>query len=780
MIKYSLLLLLMLADQVWLPSKSVAQLTAAFPASEGGFQQGNTLLDNGWQVLNGAALNGWAIGQNYPGATQGSCAYITSNYLANNPSTTLVNAASIGQTVHLFRQVQLPATDSAIFLQFRITSAISSGVVQLNVHLDSTQFTITSGNPSGSAAWAVSTGVINSGNFTPVLMQVPPVFAGKLVRLRFEFRVLSGITNVTPSTRGFALDDIQLTTRPYLGSTITAAAAGGNWSATSSWIGGLLPSAGEDVVIPAGTTLQADVAWQPGGRNLSVLGTINGNNTVVGNAGNIVARGTLTVASTGNLQTRTRQIRVGGHLIAQPGAAIDLRAGGLIFDVSDLVQTERVLQLDSMGQIQQTVLANLTCSAPEGLRFEVTNTNNDTLRLYNGLTLGLGQINHGGKLLIDNTVASSISGATATSVFVLAIQRGSLVSFPPRGATSNIEIRYLHLTDQANPLIAGSRNELPPNRRFGRLTTGSAASFLRIVDDIWLTDNVNNTLWLFGPASVDSGKRVILLNPDASTGASTANNGLLQGKLVFTVNSGAAFTKRFPVGRGLIPQHMELRGITTAGEARLSVEALSPSPVTNQISPPLTALSSLSRIRVQVDSGTVSSITQLAAFYTSADGLSSGQIPQLRLARSTTWDGNYASIGPSAAPTASPVVSNSGSFQTDAFYCLALEGGSFRMMWTGAAGNGSWDTPGNWTGNRVPSTADSVVVAAPFSTIRLTGDVQVASLEVGAQSSLELNTGARLRIGSTPGTGRLWINGVGGQGHFFGIRALPGSTLQVE
>ena len=766
--------LLSFASLLW-SIPSLAQLNPAFTLNQGGFQVGSTFADNGWEAVNGSAVNGWALGGNYPGATGGRCAYLTSDYASANPSTTLVAATVSGQVVHLFRTLTLPATDSAIFIQFRLTSLLA-GNVSLNVHLDTVLTPLVAGSVQGTPVWRMTTGLVNTGNFTDYTIQVPSLYAGKVVRLRFEYRPLSNLFNVT-NARGYAIDDVGVFTRPYLGNTITAQAAGGGWSNPATWVGGLVPTIGEHVVIPAGATVTADAFGEPGGRNMTVQGVLSGVLTNPGTPGSINVWGSLTVTNTGQVQMSDRTVRVGGHLTAQPGAVLDLRRGSLMLDSTGLVTTQRVISLDSMGQFTNRVVATLSCFAPEGVRFQLSNANNDTLRVYFNLGLFNGVLSHGGRILLDNTLGAALAGGSNPPSFILSVSRGSLSSFPTLGSLCNLELRYSHSTTLANPLIAGSRNELPPNRRFGRLTVGSAFAYLRLVDDIWLTDNVSNTLWLFGPASVDPGKRITLLNTNATV--FTGNQGLLQGKLVLTVNSSNELTRRFPVGLNGIPNHFELRGMTTTGEAKIGVEAVLPGG-TPALVAPLTGLSPLARIRVTIDSGVVNTVSSVAAFYTVADGIEAPQVANLRVARSTTLAGSYSSIGPSTPPSASPVVSNTGSFASNAFYSLALEGGVFRKLWTGAAGTDSWDTPENWSGNTLPSCSDNVVLSPQFVTIRVSGDRQVGGLELGPQTTLELRSGSRLRIGCATGTGRLLINGFGGSGHFYGIRAMPGSTLRVE
>lgn len=763
----SLIILLSLA----LLTPASAQLNPAFPLIQGGFQQGTTLADNGWEVANGSAVNGWAIGGNYPGATDGRCAYTTNEYQSSNPGATLGSVTNTAnQVVHLYRTVNLPAADSAIFLQFRYAAA-HNATHFLSVVIDTVFFNLINSAPIGSPIWSFS--VNSSGGFVAQNVQIPPVFAGRQVRLRFEARPL-GIFTAGANLRGFALDDVTIQTRPYTGQLIRATATGGNWADSTTWENRLVPSLGEDVLIPSGATVVADLRGIAGARSLTVLGTVQG--TVTGGPqGSIQTRSSLAVS--GQMLIRDRQLRIGGEITMLPGGLIDLRRGGLTFDSSDLFTSRRTLRMNSADQFQGKIISTLSCLAPEGVLFDIGGST-DTLKVYTNLFLGVGLLEHRGKLLLDNSIAVSQAAAAANPAsFIMSIQRGSMESFPLISATTNLELRYSHTTTQQQPLLLGSRNEVPSNRRIGRLSVGTAFSYLRIDQDLWLTDNVNNTLWLLGPISVDAGKRVVLLNTGANTGVSTANQGLIQGKLVLTLNSATALTKRFPVGLGGIPNHFELRGITTSGEAKIGVEAVPAGAATP--SSPITALSPLARIRVTMDSGTVTNVSQVAALYTVADGILPEQVANLRIGTSSTLNGVYTSIGPSAAPTGSPIASNTGTYATNAFYSIGLAGGGFRKLWTGSAGTDSWDTPENWSGNTVPSCADTVVLSPQFFTVRLTGDRQVGSLEIGPQTTLELQSGSRLRVGCNTGTGRLVITGVS-TGHFYGIKALPGSTLRVE
>jgi hypothetical protein len=101
------------------------------------------------------------------------------------------------------------------------------------------------------------------------------------------------------------------------GATITSTATGGNWNSISSWVGGVVPLASDDVVIATGSTVT--VTSDVYANNLSVSGTgiltINNGKilTVYGNVS--VASGASFNAGTGNSDSAT--IKVFGDFINQ-------------------------------------------------------------------------------------------------------------------------------------------------------------------------------------------------------------------------------------------------------------------------------------------------------------------------------------------------------------------------------------------------------------------------------------------------------------------------------
>ena len=104
--------------------------------------------------------------------------------------------------------------------------------------------------------------------------------------------------------------------------TITSTATGGNWSATTTWVGGVAPAAGDDVIIADGSTVTADITTSC--NSLTVGGGTSG--TLVFNTSanvSLTVSGTVTISTGASILSsnvnpaslRTHSISIGGDLI---------------------------------------------------------------------------------------------------------------------------------------------------------------------------------------------------------------------------------------------------------------------------------------------------------------------------------------------------------------------------------------------------------------------------------------------------------------------------------
>jgi hypothetical protein len=98
---------------------------------------------------------------------------------------------------------------------------------------------------------------------------------------------------------------------------ISSTSSGGNWSATSTWVGGVVPTVSDSVTIVAGATVTVDGNYSVGAETvgtgagtdggLVILGTLNFN---VAASRTLTMRGTLTVGATGFLDISNAGARI--------------------------------------------------------------------------------------------------------------------------------------------------------------------------------------------------------------------------------------------------------------------------------------------------------------------------------------------------------------------------------------------------------------------------------------------------------------------------------------
>ncbi|MFO0839845.1 MAG: hypothetical protein U1D55_15140 [Phycisphaerae bacterium] len=99
------------------------------------------------------------------------------------------------------------------------------------------------------------------------------------------------------------------------------------------------------------------------------------------------------------------------------------------------------------------------------------------------------------------------------------------------------------------------------------------------------------------------------------------------------------------------------------------------------------------------------------------------------------------------------------------------------IIWTGAAGDGQWNNPGNWNQNRVPNSADSVLIPSGTPAVSLPTSANVASVD--CRGSLDV-------FGPSFGVAGL-LRAVGsvvkirsGSASLGGIEVLPGSLTTFD
>ncbi|WP_219634540.1 beta strand repeat-containing protein, partial [Flavobacterium chungangense] len=96
------------------------------------------------------------------------------------------------------------------------------------------------------------------------------------------------------------------------GATITSTGTGGNWNAGASWVGGIVPTSADDVVIASGATITVDGSRSAKTIDIRGILLFNANNTSI----NLPTNGTIRIVSPGKVDnigcTNNMEINIGG------------------------------------------------------------------------------------------------------------------------------------------------------------------------------------------------------------------------------------------------------------------------------------------------------------------------------------------------------------------------------------------------------------------------------------------------------------------------------------
>ncbi|HRE98514.1 MAG TPA: hypothetical protein PK637_17245, partial [Flavobacteriales bacterium] len=95
------------------------QTTLINPSTDGGFELGSTLADNGWVAVNGAQTNKWFVGGVATSFAGANSAYISSN----TTGTTYDYDVNSASGVSFYKDITIPAGESKLQISFRWKSA---------------------------------------------------------------------------------------------------------------------------------------------------------------------------------------------------------------------------------------------------------------------------------------------------------------------------------------------------------------------------------------------------------------------------------------------------------------------------------------------------------------------------------------------------------------------------------------------------------------------------------------------------------------------------------
>lgn len=755
------------------PLAAMAQLTTLInPQAEGGFEAPGGLAANGWTAVNTGQVHGWVASTGVPDATGNRAAFMTSDYQSANPTVALNAAAGTASFSHFYRDVSLPAGANNMVLSFKYRSnynVVNNSInPPLRVYVTSTYSnnTFNAGAlPSGLsfANITVSSAMVN---WQRVVVQLSPSLAGQTIRLAFTSSIPASVTTSSPF--GMQVDSISLTARAGGGS-VTNVNATGQWADPANWSGGYIPGPADQVSIAQGTTISV------GGAGVFASQLTLAQNATLNATSGIELSGSLLVNNGATLSVSNSNIVLRGNFTLQTGANANLQSATINF--ADAAGTAaQIFSFASVSQFTNGRVSTIEVNNPLGVSIPGSP---GALTVFTRLNLVRGTFTHNNNIRLYHAAALS-----SAPPIIISMQAGRLSAFPPVDPLNKLELRYVQIagTDYDTTYIMGAANELPANRTISRLTVGSARSLVEVNDSLFVADNNANTLLLFGIVKVASGKAIVCTNntyPGAG-GNSYANQGHIQGTVVFTINGTGLADRVFPVGSGGSRRVFILRGIS-ASNAQVAVECV---PVAGGTAGAgLSMLGETHRWHARVISGTLTSVDSVEVQASVAEGHPVGSEAQRRLARSATLAGTYSNIAngngsfASAFTNAGEIVrSVPGNYNTLGYFTNALASGNFMKTWTGNAGTNNWNDANNWSGGTLPGCDTDVSLTKPFSPVFVTANAQCGNLTLNGGTIVQVQSGARLTLGCGTGSGKqLVLNS-----SFNRFEVLTGGEVRVQ
>ena len=261
-----------------------AQTTLLSGTSSDGSFEGASLAANGWTTTQ-STTNYWTSGTG-GGASDGTrSAFVTNDGTINGYN----NVGS--QANHFWRDFTAPAGETIISLSFFLKGNPQDvGYDRVRVYVAPISSSPTAGTEATTGATQIFTFDGNLATFTQQTASfTTSISGGQSFRVIFTWRNDGSVGSNPP----YAVDQVNIVSAAP--STFTTTAAGGLWSNSATWIGGVVPPGGNDVVIPAGSIVTADAVLSY--RNVEIGGILQWSGT----ANAMTLTGDLTVNSGGSL-----------------------------------------------------------------------------------------------------------------------------------------------------------------------------------------------------------------------------------------------------------------------------------------------------------------------------------------------------------------------------------------------------------------------------------------------------------------------------------------------
>ncbi len=256
---------------------------------------------------------------------------------------------------------------------------------------------------------------------------IPAAYRTATAKIGFE------ITN-TFGTANIFFDN--LTVEDYTPTTITSLATG-LWSAVGTWVGGVVPTADNDVVIAPGTVVTSDVNIARM-QSLSIDGTLGYSSTsttaLVHVFGNMVVNPGGTYNSF--FSTTGKRTYVGGNVVNDGTVNFSIGAGNLVWLGGSPAS------IGGAGSFS-TFISNIWHANSGGVTYNVPIEVRNTVGLYVGSVNPNGNLTVGNSLVLTQTIERASGSFTAAPIFGAGVTRSvsylaSRVNFGPAAAVTTI------------------------------------------------------------------------------------------------------------------------------------------------------------------------------------------------------------------------------------------------------------------------------------------------------------------------------------------------------
>jgi hypothetical protein len=454
---------------------TLVQIGAGGPTSSGGFENaaptGVPSADfaaNNWTVAQSGTTNRWWVG------TAGTPAAGAYHAFQGPDGSTF--ATSTGATWnHMYRDITIPSGESILTVSFRAryTGGLDCATPPtiwdaIEVRSGPTSLTPTAGFQytgigTAQVGLTCATGTYTNYSFSTV------VTPGTTIRLCISARS----DGVTPHT-AFALDDIQV--QSSVPSTFNATAQGGLWNSPATWAGGVVPGPGNDVVIPAGSTVvvNQNITY----RDLTVSGNLRWSGTFASTISRNVqvnAGGNINMLSTAGIG---QELLIGGDLTNN--GTIDAYFGTITFNGtsnSQITGTGTFTPVAGRGVIR-------TLNATNAGTFTLNQTQNLTVSnilantANNFVTNGRMRVDNATDYLTDKVLVSAITnmGSGYTTSPVLAANTAAIWT---ASATVVGAVR-VNAGNQYVSLDAVASSVAPTHTTFDVQTLGDGKAWLHV------------------------------------------------------------------------------------------------------------------------------------------------------------------------------------------------------------------------------------------------------------------------------------------------------------